>query len=110
MPTCPATFFVAAEVLALAIHQDAGISGLSIPEEGGDRHKFSAFVDKSTVFLHKARQLPRVMRIVEGFRRLSGLKMQPDKSKLIFLNLTLQREKVFGLPVLQPGTTNRYLI
>lgn len=43
------------------------------------------------------------------FGELSGLQVQPSKSCYIFLNTTIKAELVHGIPVLQYGTTTRYL-
>ncbi|KAF1792346.1 Reverse transcriptase domain [Phytophthora cactorum] len=65
------------------------------------RHKFSAFVDDSTVFLERSGQLPRVLDIVREFGRISGLQMQPAK--------TMRTLEWCGIPVLPPEQTVRYL-
>jgi hypothetical protein len=49
------------------------------------------------------------MQIVERFGELSGLKVQPTKSKAIFLNTSIDVSEIHGIPVLQPGETVRYL-
>ncbi|KAL4163946.1 hypothetical protein KRP22_004570 [Phytophthora ramorum] len=105
----PLLFLLAAEILALAIQQDRQIKGLRVPGTPAAEHTFSAFVDDSTVFLEKASMLTRVMEIVDVFGRLSGLRNQPTKSKLIFLNTTVKLKKYQEIPVLQHGETVRYL-
>jgi hypothetical protein len=108
-PLAPLLFILAAEILALAIKQDSQAQGIKIPGGKGERHEFSAFVDDSTVFLSQAQQIPRVMEIVEAFGRISGLKVQPTKSHLIFLNTAIAVEQYAGIPVLAHGETVRYL-
>eukprot|EP00644_Phytophthora_capsici_P008772 jgi/Phyca11/50760/gw1.118.38.1 len=49
------------------------------------------------------------MKIVKEFGRISGLRVQPAKSKFVFLNLAISEETWFGIPVLQSGQTIRYL-
>ena len=49
-PLAPLLFLIAAEILSLAIQQDSDLIGITVPRGGGVRHKFSAFVDDSTVF------------------------------------------------------------
>lgn len=80
-PLAPLLFFVAAEILALAIQQDDEIIDLHMPGGNGEKHKFLAFVDDSTVFLQEAQTLPKVMHILQQFRRMSGLKVQRQKAK-----------------------------
>ncbi|KAE9313201.1 hypothetical protein PF008_g19794 [Phytophthora fragariae] len=108
-PLAPLLFLLAAEILALAIRQDNHIKGIPVPGGNGETHKFSAFVDDSTVFLQEANQLPRVMEIVHRFGELSGLRVQPTKSKAIFLNTAVTLTETNGIPVLQHGDTVRYL-
>ena len=108
-PLAPLLFIIAAEVLALAINDDPTDPGITVPHGGGTRHKFSAFVDDATVFLHEARHISRVLQILEQYGRLSGLRVQPRKSKLLLLNLTVKCEEVCGIPVLCHGDTTRYL-
>ena len=45
---------------------------------------FSAFVDDSTIFLEEAGQLDMALGLLSRFGALSGLVVQPVKSKLIF--------------------------
>ncbi|OWZ21351.1 LOW QUALITY PROTEIN: RxLR effector protein [Phytophthora megakarya] len=49
------------------------------------------------------------MEIVKAFGRLSGLQVQPAKSKIIFLNTATTCESYEGIPVLAHGETERYL-
>ena len=97
-------FLVVAEILALTIQQDSEISGLTVLGGSGEDHKFSAFVDDSTVFLQN---LPRVMNKVKQFGRLSVLKVQPTKNK-IRLNTAVNTKDLHGIPVLRHGDTVRY--
>lgn len=83
--------------------------GLPVPGRPEREHQFSAFVDDSTVFMQEARQLPRVLTIVELFGRLSGLHVQSAKSKVIFLNTAITQLVYHGIQVLEHGDTIRYL-
>lgn len=47
-------FILEAVVLALAIQKDVQITVITVPQEDGAEHKFSAFVDDSTVFMQDA--------------------------------------------------------
>ncbi|POM81570.1 RxLR effector candidate protein [Phytophthora palmivora] len=49
------------------------------------------------------------MEIISKFGEISGLHVQPAKSKIIFLNTDVQRQEFCGIPVLEHGTTVRYL-
>uniref|UniRef100_A0AAV1V5T8 Reverse transcriptase domain-containing protein n=1 Tax=Peronospora matthiolae TaxID=2874970 RepID=A0AAV1V5T8_9STRA len=108
-PLAPLLFMLAVEVLALAITQDPGLTGVMVPGSSSERHVFSAFVDDSTVFLQEVRQLPRVLDLVATFGKLSGLTVQPSKSQVIFLNTAVSVTSYEGIPVLRSGATTRYL-
>jgi hypothetical protein len=108
-PLAPLLFILAAEVLALAIRQDKELGGIRVPGGKGERHRFSAFVDDSTVFMQEAQQVPRVMNIVKQFGKLSGLQVQPTKSHLLFLNTAVSLETYSGIPVVKHADTVRYL-
>ena len=66
-------------------------------------------MDDSTLFLEQADQLPHAMRIVNAFGALSGLHVQPDKSKILFLNRSVKLRSYEGIEVIPPGGTTRYL-
>ena len=85
------------------------VQGLLHPRFPDHEQKFSAFVDDSTVFVHRADQLPHVMKIAHRFGALSGLCVQPAKSVLILLNTALDLTDYAGIPVLRYGDTTRYL-
>ena len=53
--------------------------------------------------------MPRVMNKVKQFKRLSGLQVQPIKSKIILLNTAVDTKDLRGIPVLRHGATVRYL-
>jgi exonuclease III len=110
-PLAPLLFILAAEILAIAIHQNQQLQGIEVPggRQPAELHVFSAFVDDSTLFLQEARQLPIAMEIVERFGLLSGLQVQPAKSHLIFLNTAIMELEYKDIPVLQHGDTVRYL-
>ena len=95
-PLAPSLFLLAVELLGLAIRQDPGLCGLSVPGDDAVKHIFSAFVDDSTLFLQRAEQLEPSLRLITRFGELSGLHAQPTKSKLIFLNTSIQLEPFSG--------------
>ena len=66
-PLAPLLFIIAAEMLALAIHDDATDSGITVPHRGGTRNKHSAFDDDATVFIQEARYILCVLQILERF-------------------------------------------
>ncbi|OWZ11840.1 RxLR effector protein [Phytophthora megakarya] len=110
-PLAPLLFILAAEILGLALAHASDIAGIKVPGDIEQReHLFSAFVDDSTVFLQKAKQLPRVLTVVQRFGELSGLRVQPSKSVFISLNTAVAyRKEIRSIPVLRHGETTRYL-
>eukprot|EP00644_Phytophthora_capsici_P001844 jgi/Phyca11/81494/gw1.14.783.1 len=49
------------------------------------------------------------MEILDSFGSLSGLQVQPAKSKVIFLNTSIEAKAFLDIPVLAHGDTVRYL-
>ena len=108
-PLAPLLFIIAAEVLALMIDQNRFLTGISLPGSSSGPVKMSAFVDDSAVFLRRGAECPHLLRLLEDFKTLSGLKVQPQKSVFISLNKCVQQKSHFGIPVLPTGHTTRYL-
>ncbi|KAE9032193.1 hypothetical protein PR001_g10729 [Phytophthora rubi] len=109
-PLAPLLFIIAVEFLTLAIQQDRQLQGLVVlGRRQVNQHRFSAFVDDSTVFLSKSGHLPHVLMLVREFGRISGLRVQPAKSQYIFLNKAIDKSVWCGIPVLRKGETVPYL-
>ena len=104
----PLLFTIAADMLALTIQADSNDPGITVPHGDGTRHKFSVFIDNATVFLNEAGHLSCVLQILERFGQLSGLRVQPRKNKLIFLNSSVDKAEFGGIPVLRHGDTTHY--
>uniref|UniRef100_M4BM98 RxLR effector candidate protein n=1 Tax=Hyaloperonospora arabidopsidis (strain Emoy2) TaxID=559515 RepID=M4BM98_HYAAE len=79
----------------------AGAAGASAP--------ISAFVDDSTLFLAEAEQILHALSIVTEFGALSVLRVQPNKSQLVFLNRAITVKRYEGIEVVAPGDSTRYL-
>ena len=107
-PLAPLLFLLVVEMLRLALRQDTSLEGLDAPRLPGETHFFSAFVDDSTLFLAKARQIPHAFSIIHAFGALSGLQVQPTKSKIIFLYRAITIECYAGIEVVPPGGTTRW--
>uniref|UniRef100_A0AAV1TKQ1 Reverse transcriptase domain-containing protein n=1 Tax=Peronospora matthiolae TaxID=2874970 RepID=A0AAV1TKQ1_9STRA len=89
-------------------------AGISPPEAAdarvvGSTTFFFCLVDDSTLFLEKYEQLPRAIRLVKAFGALSGLHVQPDESKILFLNRSVILKQYEGIAVVPPGDTTRYM-
>lgn len=92
----PMLFLVAVEVLAIAIQQNAKITGVDIHQGGNQtiRHTFSAFVDESTVFFRTSKDILRLSDSLEDYRA---------KSKFIFLNKAITKTEWHGVLVIKLG-------
>ena len=109
-PLAPLLFILAVEPLAIALNANPTLVGIQpLKNDSTVYHRFSAFVDDSTVFLQQADQVPAVLKVVKRFGDLAGLKIQPTKSKFVFLNSQYVPKTWYGLPVLPEGDTIRYL-
>ncbi|OWZ07213.1 RxLR effector protein [Phytophthora megakarya] len=109
-PLAPLLFILAVEVLALAIAQSSEIEGLQVPgADNTEQHKFSGFVDDSTLFLQEGRQLEAALGLIQDFGKISGLKVQPAKSCFIPLNRAVEDSEFLTIPVLKEGHTTKYL-
>lgn len=69
----------------------------------------SAFVADSTICLAHDQQVHREMETVQRFGTLSGVHVQPAKSKLIFLNKAISVPQYGGLSVFQASDIAQYL-
>ncbi|KAE9296571.1 hypothetical protein PR003_g23727 [Phytophthora rubi] len=108
-PLAPLLFILAVDTLGQAINRHPQLQGIPVPGSKAKRHKFSAFVDDSTVFLRSASELDTVTTILKQFGDLSGLRVQPSKSVIIGLNTVGAPTRWHGFPVQEPGATSRQL-
>ena len=82
-PIAPYLFLLAAEVLSCMIKNSKDISGLLI---GTNVYKIAQFADDTTLILNgDANSLQATLNILEVFGNLSGLKMNSEKTKLIWI-------------------------
>lgn len=77
-------FTLAVEPLGLALNEDIKLNGFKLPGSIDKAHKFSAFVDDATVFRSKTTNLKFVLKILDKFGEISGLRAQPAKSQFTF--------------------------
>lgn len=103
----PLLFLIAIELLGIVIRNHTRLTGITLPT--GDTHKFSGFVDDSTIFLQRLSQLPIVLDVLDKFEILSGLAIQPTKCVGIPLSRTPQQPTAHRIPMLRPHERTRYL-
>ncbi|TYZ60837.1 hypothetical protein PybrP1_001958 [[Pythium] brassicae (nom. inval.)] len=97
----PLLFTIAVETLALAVQQRRHITGVAWKKQNtSTRHKVSAFVDDSAVFVGGGRELPHIMLLLEKYGDLSGLRVQPDKSADLCLNSARYQSWMNGISML----------
>ena len=76
-------FILAAEILKLLVENDCQIQGIKI---GKTQFKIAQFADDTTLFLDGTRcSLQAVLNILEIFGSYSGLKMNAEKTKVIWI-------------------------
>ncbi|KAE8960493.1 hypothetical protein PR002_g30197 [Phytophthora rubi] len=100
-PLAPLLFLLAVDTLGQTFNRHPDLQGISLPGSASKPHKFSAFVDDSTVFMRSVRELDVVKRILEDFGAISGLKVQPQKSIVI--------GDPTGRPIQCSGTTSNVI-
>ena len=82
---CPLSsylFIVAVEILACKIRQDREIKGISIFHK---ELKLSQFVDDTTLLCRDCNSVNRAITAMDTFRGVSGLKLNPSKTKALWL-------------------------
>lgn len=108
-PLAPLLFILAVDTLGQAINKNPELQGIAIPGAPTGHHKFSAFVDDSTIFMNSLHELDTVKRILRTFGEVSGLTVQPHKTILIGLKTHSTPSRWDGFPVLHPAETTRQL-
>lgn len=79
-PLSPTLFILVAEVLAVLIRTNPKIKGIPI---NGQERKISQFADDLTCFVRDANSLTELLRVLDSFATLSGLRINKDKSQIL---------------------------
>lgn len=83
-PLSPLLFAVAIEPLAIALRQNSKIAGII---RGGQEHKVSLYADDLILYISDpSNSLPHVLKIFDIFRKLSGYKLNLQKSEMFPIN------------------------
>ena len=81
-PLSPYLFVLAIEILSLCIRNDNNIRGIKL-----DQHEIKQvlYADDITLFLQDKESIKRVQHIFEAFEKISGLKVNKEKTNFVFL-------------------------
>lgn len=90
----PCLFILAAELLACKIRQDKEIQGINI---FGKELNLSQFADDTTLVNNNCNSINKAIAVLENFGDISGLKLNPTKTKALWLGPWRHRQdKPFG--------------
>ena len=82
-PIAPYLFLLVAEILSRIIENSSSIKGITI---GKHNYKLTQFADDTTIFLDgSTKSLQATLNVLETFGSISGLKMNTEKTKLIWI-------------------------
>ena len=108
-PLAPLLFILATEVLIAMIKQEENKTQISTSVENCQLNLSTiGFVDDTTVFYKDLAALKLIISKIELFGILSGLKVQPTKSKLISY-YQFQKTTYLNIPILQKNEIIRFL-
>jgi exonuclease III len=92
-PLSPYLFILCAEILGTAIRNNPDVKGITI---GGIEHKLTQFADDTTLFLDGTKDsLQAAINIFKCFYHISGLKINNDKTKLVWIGSMKDSDRRF---------------
>lgn len=94
-PLSPYLFVVAVETLAIAIRQNPMIKGITIDKK---ETKLLQYADDTTVVLSDIDSAQTLFRLLDDFKRISGLAVNPSKTEAMWIgSLKENKSKPFGI-------------
>ena len=75
-------FVLGAEIMVIAIRTFSNIKAIQI---GKDEIKITQFADDTTVFINDEKSLDVLLKVLESFRKISGLKINIEKTEVLWL-------------------------
>lgn len=92
-PLSPLIFAIAIKTLAIAILQNPNIKGVSCTEQ---THKCRLFADDILLFVTlPLTSLPNICQVLNGFSKITGLKVNYTKSEALNVSLPLSSVSLF---------------
>ena len=87
-PLSPYIFILCAEILAVLIRNDSNIKGITI---GSREHKLSQYADDTSILLDGSKtSLENTIKVLKFYAEISGLKINLDKTKVIWIGANKQ--------------------
>ena len=77
-PLSPYLFIIALEILNVAIRKNKGIEGIAL---GRNEIKLNVFADDLTTFVKNTKSFHLLVTLLEGYGKISGLKVNEEKRK-----------------------------
>ena len=94
-PLSPYLFVVAVETLAIAVHQNKAITGITI---GKDETKLLQYADDTTAVLADVNSARILFKLLDDFKKLSGLAINPSKTEGMWIGSSRgNKTKPFGI-------------
>ena len=98
-PIAPYLFLLVAEILSLSIEKTSDILGIQV---GKQTIKVTQFADDTTLLLDGSSfSLRATLNVLEIFGSLSGLKVNSEKTKLVWIGSKNTKEKLYSTAKLQ---------
>ena len=108
-PLAPLLFILVAEVLHKMLQENEQVSSIQTMVENQELNlKSIGFVDDTTIFFNNENELKIILEELSLFAGISGLKIQPTKSKLISYS-SKSPKSIKGIPFLEQDEIIRFL-
>ena len=93
-PLSPYLFIIALEILNVAIRKNKGIEGIAL---GRNEIKLNVFADDLTTFVKNTKSFHLLVTLLEGYGKISGLKVNEEKTEAYRLGSSHATPKDIGI-------------
>ena len=93
-PLSPYLFIIALEILNVAICKNKGIEGIAL---GRNEIKLNVFADNLTTFVKNTKSFHLLVTPLEGYGKISGLKVNKEKTEAYWLGSSHAAPKDIGI-------------